>query len=97
MTFVVVAVWTALPGQGPRIRELIAEMTPLSRAEPGNLGYEAHVDLDDPDTFLLYERYVDAQAYEDHKGTPHFQRLVLGQALVYLRDRRVTTYEPLGE
>ena len=95
MTFVVVARWTARPGEAARVREVIATMTPLSRAEPGNLGYEASVDREDPDSFLLYERYTDAQAYEDHKASPHFRRHVLGHARAHLAERSVTTYETL--
>lgn len=93
MTFAVAAIWKAKPGEADRIREVIEIMTPLSRDEPGNLFYQAHVSPDDPETFFLYEQYTDAQAYEDHKNAPHFQKHVFGYALDYLAERSVKTYE----
>jgi quinol monooxygenase YgiN len=72
-------------------------MTPLSRQEPGNLLYQAQVSLKDPGTFLLYEQYVDAGAYEAHKATAHFREHVIGHALAFLESRQVATYETIEE
>jgi quinol monooxygenase YgiN len=95
MAFVVVAIWKARPGEEGRIREVIRTMTPLSRAEPGNLAYGAQVSLQDPTRFLLYEQYRSAQAYEDHKASAYFQRHVVATALPLLASREVTTWETL--
>jgi (4S)-4-hydroxy-5-phosphonooxypentane-2,3-dione isomerase len=45
-----------------------------SRTEPGNLRYDLLCDDDDPNHFLLYEVYRDAEALEAHRTTPHFQK-----------------------
>ena len=66
MAFVVAATWKAKPGEAERVTEVIKKMTPLSRAEEGNVFYQAQVNPEDPETFFLYEQYKDAQAYEDH-------------------------------
>ena len=66
-----------------------------SRAEPGNVFYQAQVNPEDPETFFLYEQYTDAQAYEDHKATPYFQENVFGYILEYLAERSVKTYETI--
>jgi quinol monooxygenase YgiN len=95
MAFVVSATWKAKPGEAERIAEVIKDMTPLSRAEPGNLFYQAQVSSEDPETFFLYEQYTDAAAYEDHKATAHFQQHVFGYALGYLAERTVRTYETI--
>ncbi|MGY1779638.1 putative quinol monooxygenase [Geodermatophilus sp. SYSU D01036] len=95
MAFVVAAIWKAKPGEADRVREVIEKMTPLSRAEPGNLYYQAQVSPEDPGTFFLYEQYTDAQAYEDHKNTQHFQENVFGYVLEYLAERNVKTYETI--
>lgn len=95
MAFVVAATWKAKPGEAERITEVIKTMTPLSRAEPGNLFYQAQVSPEEPETFFLYELYVDAQAYEDHKNTPYFQQHVFGYALDYLAERSVRTYQTI--
>ncbi len=93
MAFVVAAIWKAKPGEAGRLTDVIKTMTPLSRAEPGNLFYQAQVSSDDPETFLLYEQYTDAQGYEDHKNSEHFQKHVFGYAIEYLAERNVSTYE----
>ena len=92
MAFVVAATWRARPGESERVAEVIRTMTPLSRAEPGNLFYQAQVSPDEPETFFLYEQYVDAGAYEDHKASPHFQEHVVGNVLEHLAERSVRTY-----
>ena len=95
MAFVVAAIWKAKPGEEGRIRDVITTMTPLSRAEPKCLYYQAQVSPEDPTTFFLYEQYVDAQGYEDHKATEHFQKHVFGYAIEYLENRQVNTYETI--
>jgi quinol monooxygenase YgiN len=95
MAFVVAAIWKAKPGEEHRIRDVITTMTPLSRAEPKCLYYQAQVSPEDPTTFFLYEQYVDAQGYEDHKATEHFQKHVFGHAIEYLENRQVSTYETI--
>ena len=95
MAFVVAATWKAKPGEADRIAEVIKVMAPLSRQEPGVLFYQAQVSPDEPETFFLYEQYTDAQAYEDHKNSEHFQQHVFGHALDYLAERSVKTYQTI--
>ena len=95
MAFVVAAVWKAKAGEEGRIVDVIKTMTPLSRAEPKCLFYQAQVSAEDPTTFFLYEQYADAQGYEDHKASEHFQRHVFGYALEHLQERQVATYETI--
>lgn len=95
MAFVVAATWKAKPGEENRILDVITTMTPLSRNEPGCLLYQAQVDPADPTTFFLYEQYADAQAYEDHKASEHFQKHVFGYAIEYLEARQVATYQTI--
>ena len=64
MAFVVAATWKAKPGEADRVRQVIEKMTPLSRAEEGNVFYQAQVNPEEPETFFLYEQYTDAQAYD---------------------------------
>lgn len=92
MAFVVAATWLAKEGEEKRVEETIIKMTPLSRAEEGNLFYQAQVNPEDPRTFFLYEQYVDEAAYEAHKATPHFQENVFGYIIDYLEDRSVKTF-----
>ena len=56
MAFVVAATWKAKPGEAERVTEVIRKMTRLSRAEEGNVFYQAQVNPEDPETFFLYEQ-----------------------------------------
>jgi quinol monooxygenase YgiN len=88
MAYVVSAHWRAKDGKEGRLAELIEEITPPSRQEPGNLFYQAHRSPDDPRLFYLYEQYVDEAAYEAHMDSEHFTRLVKQEAIPELLEDR---------
>ena len=44
------------------------------RDEPGCLRFDVCSVESDPDRFLLYELYTDADAFAAHKASPHFAR-----------------------
>jgi (4S)-4-hydroxy-5-phosphonooxypentane-2,3-dione isomerase len=95
MARVLLALWRAKPGQEDLIAEVIRTMTPLSRGEPGCLGYQGHRSVDDPRLFFLYETYADAAAVDAHRASPHFQEHVAGRAIPNLESREVTFFETL--
>jgi quinol monooxygenase YgiN len=93
MAYVVSVLWRANEGEEERIARIVEEMTGPSRAEPGNLVYQAHRSFDDPRVFYFYERYVDEAAARAHSESDHFQRLVLGEAVPRLESRERALYE----
>jgi len=97
MSRVLLALWRAQEGKEDLIAEVIRTMTPLSRGEPGCLGYQAHRSVDDPRLFLLYETYADAAAVDAHRASPHFQEHVVGRAIPNLESREVSFFETLEE
>jgi quinol monooxygenase YgiN len=42
--------------------------------EPGNLRFDVHQSLDDPNRFLLYEVYRNESGMKAHKETAHYAR-----------------------
>jgi quinol monooxygenase YgiN len=88
MAYVVAAHWRAKEGKADRLAELIEELAPPSRAEPGNRFYQAQRAADDPQLFFLYEQYADAAAYEAHMASEHFTRLVKEEAIPELLETR---------
>ncbi|MEA1951553.1 MAG: antibiotic biosynthesis monooxygenase [Planctomycetota bacterium] len=40
--------------------------------EPGNLRFDVIQQDDDPERFMLYEVYLDADAFDAHKQTAHY-------------------------
>jgi quinol monooxygenase YgiN len=88
MAYVVAAHWRAKQGKEERLAELIEELTPPSRSEPGNLFYQAQRSVDDPQLFYLYEQYADETAYQAHMDSDHFTRLVKEEAIPELLETR---------
>ena len=87
MEFVVIARFRARAGEEGRVEAALRRMREPSRAEPGNLGYEMLRDPADPAVFVIYEKYADAGAFEEHRNTPHFARWLLGEVLPSLDER----------
>jgi quinol monooxygenase YgiN len=88
MAYVVSAHWRAKEGKEDRLAELIEELAPPSRAEPGSLFYQAQRSVDDPRLFYLYEQYADEAAYQAHMDSEHFTRLVKEEAIPELLETR---------
>ena len=44
-------------------------------AEEGTLVYTLHRSMKDPQTFLFYEKYTNAEALSYHSSTPYFKAL----------------------
>ena len=98
MAYVVAAKWRAHPGKAERLQEVIQEMTPPSRAEPGCLFYQAQRSETDPDLFFLYEQYSGEAGYEAHMETEHFTRLVKQEAIPdLLAAREREFYNTIGD
>ena len=95
MTVVLAVSWVATEGESDAVAGLLRRLMPLSRAEPGCLQYDAHRDPDDERRFFIFERYVDQAALDAHAASPHFQELVLGEALPRLASRQRTVLAPL--
>ena len=65
--------YQAQPGRGDEVAALLAQHTAATRAEPGCLDFVALRGADDPDSFVLYERYSSADAFKAHQASPHFE------------------------
>jgi quinol monooxygenase YgiN len=92
MAYVVVAKWTAKPGEEDAVAAALARLIEPSRAEPGNLGYKVHRDPENPAVFLLYEQYESEDAYAAHGASPHFQEHAVGDAFDRLAAREREYY-----
>jgi quinol monooxygenase YgiN len=53
---------------------LVREFTQAVRAEPGNLGFDWHRSVEDPDRYVLVEAFRDGAAGEVHVASEHFQQ-----------------------
>jgi quinol monooxygenase YgiN len=96
MTYVIAARWRSKDGHADAIAAVLRELVPACRKEPGVRMFIANRACDDPNVFLLYEQYVDEQAFRDHQQTPHFKALVLERAVPLLAERERIPYAVLA-
>jgi quinol monooxygenase YgiN len=95
---VVLAVtYRAGPGHADRVAQLLAAMVQaVATHEPGCLSYDVARSIEDPQVFLLYERYVDDTAFDAHRRTAHFHDLVERQVWPLLQAREPARYRFLA-
>jgi quinol monooxygenase YgiN len=95
MAYVLIARMTTREGEEDRAAELIGRLAPASSAEPGCIHYIPHRAADDPRTFMIYEQYRDAAAFEEHAQSEHFQTIAAGELFGLMEARERTFYETL--
>lgn len=89
----VVVLYKVRPGHGDEVAALLSRHTAATRQEPGCRDFVALRAVDDPDAFVLYERYVSPAAFEAHQASPHFEKFVLGQIRPLLDDRVLERFQ----
>ena len=101
MTYVVIARWTAKPGNEEAVAAALEKLAALSREERGCKKYFANRSVEDPRVFLLYEEYTGEEAYRAHTESEHFARFALGEGIPLLERREREFYTafaaPAGE
>ncbi|MDF2508649.1 MAG: antibiotic biosynthesis monooxygenase [Microbacterium sp.] len=63
---VLYAEFTARPAVADEVDTLIQEYAESVRAEPGNETFEVYRRVEDPDRFVVFERYRDREAFDAH-------------------------------
>jgi quinol monooxygenase YgiN len=81
--------YQALPGKGDQVAGLLARHTAATRSEAGCLDFVALRGTEDPDSFVLFERYDSAEAFKAHQASPHFEGIAVAQIRPLLADRRL--------
>ena len=73
--FAVIVTIDLKPGKSDDFRPLILENAAAAkRDEPGCHRFDVLAPEDDGDTFIFYEEYTDAEAFETHRQTPQFKK-----------------------
>ena len=85
----IVVRYQARAGQGDEVAALLATHTAATRAEPGNLDFVALRSSEDPDAFVLYERYTGQAAFEAHTASPHYEGIAVARIRPLLSNRTV--------
>lgn len=61
------------PDRRDEALELVDDLVEQSQAEDGMIEYRATTDVQDPNVIRFFEQYEDAEAFESHTETAHFQ------------------------
>lgn len=88
----IVARYRAKPGAGDSVAGVLARHVAATRAEPGCVQFDACRSIDDPDEFVLYEKYVDDAAFESHRQSPHFKEFIVATVVPALAERTWKVY-----
>ena len=88
---VVIATLIAKPGQAAALQKHLETLVQATRQEPGCITYELHQDLESPEGFYMFERWIDAAALQSHDGTAHIQafRAAAGELLAHFEIKRL--------
>src|ERR1700759_1041192 len=89
----VIARHTTVDGQRDAVFAILPRLIDASRKEPGNLAFEAYLNLNDPRSYVLLERYTSRAAFAEHREPSHFKELMLRQILPKLESRVVEQYD----
>ncbi|MGY3338112.1 quinol monooxygenase YgiN [Streptomyces filamentosus] len=78
-----IALLKAASGAEEKVRAQALSLVAPSRAEPGNISYQAYVHPEDPAAWLVFEEWEDRAAYEAHLSSPHLtEALAAGPGLL---------------
>ncbi|MBS0260883.1 MAG: antibiotic biosynthesis monooxygenase [Planctomycetes bacterium] len=74
--FGMAVIFKVKPGNEKAFEEAFKPCLVGTRKEPGNLGYFLNHDLEDPQTFIVFERFKSVAALEAHAKSPHVAELL---------------------
>ncbi|HTW98755.1 MAG TPA: putative quinol monooxygenase [Acidimicrobiales bacterium] len=89
----VIANYRARSGSADEVAAALAHHVAATRRESGCLLFVASRSRDDTDSFVLLEQYVDEQAFEAHRASPHFEQYVIGTIVPLLEQRVFSFYD----
>ena len=71
------------------IEEILCQLTPATRREPGCVNYIPHFVEGEACTVLIYEQYKDEAALDHHRGSPHFHQHAIGGLYQKMKERQM--------
>ena len=76
MTVTIIGTVTARPECRDELQELLRQQVEPTRAEPGCINYDFHVDAADSCVFVFYENWTSQVALDEHLEMPHLAPLM---------------------
>ena len=88
----VIAQYLAKHGKGDEIAATLALHVAATRKEAGCIQFVVSRSGKDPDRFVLFEQYVDEEAFDAHRVSPHFDRYIENTVVPLLAERAWDVY-----
>ena len=88
----IVAEWFVKPESREKFLELCEEIVEGTRAEEGNISYELHENIADPNHLTFIEEWKDQEALNIHDNSDHFIRIVPQLKEMSAHDPRIILY-----
>jgi len=88
----VIAHYYCRRGEETVLKALLAELAAHTRNEPMNLYYDYFQSPEEPQHFVILEKYTEESGLDVHRATPHFQNIGMRQIIPLLDDRQVESY-----
>ena len=83
------------PQDADKAETILRELRDASLKEPGVVRFEVGRSQEKTTTFALWEVYRDEDAVKAHRGTEHYQRLVVDSIRPLAQESTVETVLPL--
>lgn len=73
---VCIAQVTAKAGKTDLLRQALKSLLAPSRSESGCLRYELNIDLENPNSFVVVEKYINQAAFDSHCNTEYLKNFL---------------------
>jgi quinol monooxygenase YgiN len=87
---------TMKAGEEVKVLAALAKLIEAARNEPGNLAFDAFLNIEDDRSYVLLERYTSPDALAEHRSSTHFQRYLVGEIAPRLASRVIEEYDVSG-
>ena len=74
--YTIIGTVIARPETRAELHKLLMAQVAPTRAEPGCINHDFHVDTADPRVFIFYENWINKAALDAHLKMPHLQPLL---------------------
>ncbi|MCO4252006.1 putative quinol monooxygenase [Pseudarthrobacter raffinosi] len=91
-----IPIFVAEQGSADELKRLLTVLQNASRLDPGCLEYSVFGDEQDPDTFLLCEKWTSSEALDAHNEQPHVVDFVESAAQFMAEPLRVHRLRPIA-
>lgn len=91
---VIVARFTAKPGNAEAMKKILNACVDPSRREPGCHDYHLYQSVEDENIFLFHEIWEDDTAITRHASQPHFLQLTADSNPLLQQPAEVTIFSP---